>query len=80
MPCGGILLAEGGGGSLKKKLSPTKGGCLVCGYGGCHHFIIEWDAFIHARCAVKAMADPESDVAIVISHGHDVVMDFSLEV
>jgi len=41
--------------------------------------LIELDAYIHARCAVKGLADPNSDVALVISHEHDVYLDFSLE-
>lgn len=80
MPCGGIIICTDGPGELGEKCVPPSGGCWVCGEGGCRHFLIEWDTYIHARCAVKAMNDPESEVAMVISHQHDICLDFSLEV
>jgi hypothetical protein len=78
MPCGGIIVCTDGPGTIADTLKNGQG-CWVCDKGGCCHFLIEWDAYIHARCAVKALADPESDVAVIIGHRHEVFLDFSLE-
>jgi hypothetical protein len=77
MPCGGIIVMRGPGTATEKRTDGQ--GCWVCGCGGCHHFLIEWDSFIHARCALKALNDPNSDVPVVVEHQHAVVLDFSLE-
>jgi len=39
----------------------------------------EWDTFIHARCALRELSNPDSDTHIVIEHGHSVELNFSLE-
>jgi hypothetical protein len=70
MPCGGIIICG------EPPANEPSSGCWVCNKGGCRHFLIEWDAYIHARCAVKALAD---DVAIVINHKHEINLDFNLE-
>jgi len=59
MPCGGIqpmVQTQEEAKTIKDKLHCTKGGCWVCGLGGAHHFMHEWDTFIHARCAIKYLA------------------------
>lgn len=82
MPCGGIIVCVDGPGKITDVLSPGVGGCWVCCHGGCRHFLIEWDTYIHARCAVKMMAaddDDRNEVIMVIFHKHTVTLDFSLE-
>ncbi len=80
MPCGGIypcLNPESK--SIQDVLSPNLGGCWVCSHGGALHFMDEWDTFIHARCALRELSNPDSDTHIVIEHGHSVELNFSLE-
>lgn len=72
------MIAKDGVGTIREVLKNGMG-CWVCNRGGCKHFLIEWDAYIHARCAVKAMADADSDTHMVIGHKHTVELDFSLE-
>lgn len=71
MPCGGIYLA-----SSEETLEAD---CLVCGRKGCRHYIEEWDAYIHARCAIRELNNPGSEVYVVLLHEHEVYLDFSLE-
>ena len=79
MPCGGIYPMLPAVGNVTEELLLIDGGCWVCSKGGCFHFMEEWDTLIHARCAVKALADPSSDTYLVVTHGHEVILDFSLE-
>jgi hypothetical protein len=80
MPCGGIYPMENPDGKTQADvLSPTLGGCWVCSHGGALHFMDEWDTYIHARCAIRELSKPDSDVYIVVGHGHVVELDFSLE-
>jgi hypothetical protein len=69
MPCGGIAVYS----------DVSAGDCWVCNKPGAKHYLEEWDAMIHARCAVKELANPTSDVALVINHKHQVFLDFGLE-
>lgn len=41
------------------------------------HFCHEWDTYIHARCVPVFLQTDEGQ--IVIDHGHEVILDFSLE-
>lgn len=63
-----------GEGTDKETLLPTKGGCWMCHKGGCDHFVIEWDTFIHATCIPKFLMTAEGQC--VIDHGHECVIDF----
>lgn len=72
MPCGGII-------TCRKPVEKIENQCWCCGKYGCMHFMIEWDAYIHARCAIEALSDSDSDVSIIIAHKHDINLDFSLE-
>jgi len=38
--------------TIRDKLVPQDGGCWVCHHGGAFHMLHEWDAWIHARCAI----------------------------
>jgi hypothetical protein len=79
MPCGGIWShCVAASGSIEDELDPSQGGCYICGRGGCCHFCDEWDCHLHARCAMKFLSDTEEG-EIVIHHGHEVHLDFSLE-
>lgn len=63
--------------------------CWVCQENGALHFLEEFDSFIHARCAIKFLAGglkvnegldgADLEAGIVIQHGHEVILDFSLE-
>lgn len=66
MPCGGV----------RRVPLVLNCECWVCQIGGCAHFVDEWDAYIHARCVIPFLASPEGQ--IVISHGHDVLIDFGV--
>jgi hypothetical protein len=78
MPCGGIEpIRPRGRGTIKEHLPPTEGGCWVCNRGGCHHFCLEWDTYIHARCVPTFLQTEEGQ--IVVLHQHRVVLDFELE-
>ena len=66
MPCGGIT-----------PCAPDDYPCWVCEKPGAQHFCIEWDTPIHARCVLEFLTDMEGQ--IVISHGHTITLDFSLE-
>jgi hypothetical protein len=77
MPCGGIVPMKGGGGTVRTKLSPNDGGCWMCHRGGCLHMVIEWDAYIHARCVADFLKTDEG--ACIIEHGHEVHLNFGLE-
>lgn len=72
MPCGGIIICAA------PEPNPENQ-CWVCGKQGCCHFMIEWDAYIHARCAADRLMDKDSDVHLLVVHKHDVQLDFSLE-
>ena len=80
MPCGGIEPIKPSPeieNNYQTKVDPTKGGCWVCGYGGCHHFCHEWDTYIHARCVPKFLQTEEG--LCLIEHKHTIFLDFSLE-
>jgi hypothetical protein len=80
MPCGGIYPVKNlNAGSRDKILIANEGGCWVCGRGGCHHFMDEWDTFIHATCAIKDLQNPDSDTFLVVLHGHQIYLDTTLE-
>jgi len=84
MPCGGIEPYSRNPNNndpqdtIQHPLDATEGGCLYCGRGGCKHFVIEWDAFIHARCALKFLLETDEGKCI-IAHKHTVVLEFDLE-
>jgi hypothetical protein len=66
MPCGGIGPTDG------------KGECtFMCGKPDAVHFMYEWDTYIHARCVMGFLSTQEGQ--ILITHGHTVTLDFSLE-
>lgn len=76
MPCGGIVPIKHVLGTIQDELSPGRGGCWICDRGGCTHFVIEWDAYIHAKCVPAFLQSEEGK--IVINHGHTIHVDFSL--
>ena len=79
MPCGGIypLVGDYATGPLGKEVVERDHPCWVCKRRNCKHFCDEWDTTLHARCALDFLNDEEGQM--VISHEHQVVLDFSLD-
>lgn len=78
MPCGGIYPIKGTWvEGVPRDESKPEHRCWTCGRLGALHFCDEWDTFIHARCAILFLQTDEGEC--VISHGHVVELDFSVE-
>jgi hypothetical protein len=67
MPCGGIY---------PMKADPELQ-CFHCNGANADHSVEEWDSFLHGRCIVPFLMTDEG--AIVLEHGHEVVMRISEE-
>lgn len=76
MPCGGIYPIK----QLAPDIRPIfekPFPCWVCGKLDAKHFCDEWDTPIHARCVPSFLQTEEGQ--IVIGHGHEIWLDFSIE-
>lgn len=71
MPCGGIYPTK------HSVFAGMEGRCFHCHKEGAKHFCEEWDCLLHARCVPDFLKTMEGK--IVIEHGHEVLIDFSLE-
>jgi hypothetical protein len=67
MPCGGIIPLD----QVNKEER-----CLICDKSDTDHFCEEWDSMLHVKCATTMFRTDEGK--ILISHGHEIVLDFSL--
>jgi hypothetical protein len=76
MPCGGIRPFNLSVVSDALEGQPTPP-CHFCNKPGATHWVEEWDTAIHARCVPAFLQTEEGE--IIIEHGHDVYLDFSLE-
>ena len=80
MPCGGIYPMSGPhmGGPINVDGGFVGGRCWQCSGEGATHFCDEWDCSLHARCIATFLLTDEG--LCVAAHGHQVFIDFSLEV
>lgn len=77
MACGGIYpwyTAEAT--ELKlKEVEAVHRECRLCHESNAKHFVEEYSAFIHARCVGEFLMTDD----LVVNHGHQVFLDFSLD-
>jgi hypothetical protein len=68
MPCGGVFPTN----KIEER-------CFFCNRKGAKHFFEEWDAFIHAKCFFEEVRKGNEECWIAINHGHEFVLDLSIE-
>lgn len=73
MPCGGVHPCR-----VPAPLGVNN--CFWCGQGGCAHFYIEFDAYVHARCFIANLIIANSEARIAISHKHEIVLDTTRDI